>query len=446
LHVQVVRPFFNAHGIAQGFPHQRHDEPSNGLHSSDAAEPSGSDPKPSADERKIEVPLAKWTTEPVAPATSAYVAFLTERDPFESHCSSDTSCASSEKKKLIQRPQHAAPKEGRNEKDEHEEDNSVEKDIAVEAAVPQEATDWQVSTSDSSSEERSSEDAAQVAQHRYAVVSEYSSSARAGSSGASNTNLTSTSGSGSAGNTGSGTGGGSSGSGNDQGGSSSNGQGSGNDVKGSGEETMDNSGGNNSGGNSDENRSNNNKKKTPVAVATDVPHVGAHQHGSNAPENVLRDPMLQPQPPQVPGDDEQYHAVRVKKLQDKKRKRMNMRREYEEKVHQEMESPESSLGDGEVFLRPGKPVTLDKVLSFTKTARYVRVYKLWSENHALLMLICDCVCFTELSLRQARLSLSSIPTQHTVVCRESILTLPWESPSLFFFQCPTKTCCPKLAI
>jgi hypothetical protein len=63
--------------------------------------------------------------------------------------------------------------------------------------------------------------------------------------------------------------------------------------------------------------------------------------------------------------------ARERKLLDKKRKRMSMRREYEEKVQQEAESSESSSTDAAVCLRPGKPVTLDKVLSFTKVARLV---------------------------------------------------------------------------
>jgi hypothetical protein len=226
-----------------------------------------------------------------------------------------------------------------------------------------------------------------------AVVSEYSSS-RNGSSGASNTNAMSTSGSGSGGNTGSGTGsgtasgsnqGGSSGSGNDQGGISSNGNGSsgsGNDVKGSSEENMDNSGennsGENSGGNSDASNRPSVKVGPKVAFEAQDPS-NIHRHPMHASEPLhpyhnhhahFRDgsiPPLQNAPTDHQADDE---AVREKKIQDKKRKRMNMRREYEEKVEQEMESSEASQ-DREVLIRPGKPITLDKVLSFTKTPRLV---------------------------------------------------------------------------
>jgi hypothetical protein len=223
-----------------------------------------------------------------------------------------------------------------------------------------------------------------------AVVSEYSSS-RNDSSGASKSNAMSTSGSGSGGNTGSGTGsgtasgsnqGGSSGSGNDQGGISSHGNGSsgsGSDVKGSSEENMDNSGENNSGENSGGNSDGSNRAtvKFGPTVAFEVqdasnihrhpvhasePLQGTHHHSRYSHGSM---PTLHTSDSH--GNDE---AIREKKIQDKKRKRMNMRREYEEKVEQEMESSEASQ-DREVLIRPGKPITLDKVLSFTKTPRVV---------------------------------------------------------------------------
>jgi hypothetical protein len=234
---------------------------------------------------------------------------------------------------------------------------------------------------ESSSEGQNNQAVPQVAPMRYggpAVVSEYSSS-RAGSSGASNSNVMSTSGSGSGGNTGSGTAsgsnqGGSSGSGNDHGGISSNGNGSsgsGNDVKGSSEETMDNSGENNSGedsgGNSDGTNSIKKSAKNPVNIPLDAPHLNsAHRHASTASET--KDAASPAQPQSSIGEKDQ-NAVREKKLQDKKRKRMNMRREYEEKVEQEMESSEGSNGREEVVIKPGRPITLDKVLSFTKIPR-----------------------------------------------------------------------------
>ena len=55
----------------------------------------------------------------------------------------------------------------------------------------------------------------------------------------------------------------------------------------------------------------------------------------------------------------------------KKRRRMDKRREYEEEVQRELQdSSESS--DTCDSVKPGKPVTLDQVLSFTKTARFVQ--------------------------------------------------------------------------
>eukprot|EP00536_Pseudo-nitzschia_multiseries_P014250 jgi/Psemu1/38062/gm1.38062_g len=187
------------------------------------------------------------------------------------------------------------------------------------------------------------------------MVSEYSSSNR------------NTSGSGSGGNTGSGTGSGSnqggssgsgpsSGSGNDQGGISSNGNGSsgsGND-KGSSEEMMDNNGETNStensNGNSDEKSSKNTKIKPD---------------DNNA--NVTRFSPNPSEPSTQRSQDQ--NAAREKKLQDKKRKRMNMRRVYEDQMELDMGSSESSFEQG--VLRPGKPVTLDNAISFTKTAKLV---------------------------------------------------------------------------
>eukprot|EP00977_Amphora_coffeiformis_P008321 scaffold1879_cov178-Amphora_coffeaeformis.AAC.10 len=74
-----------------------------------------------------------------------------------------------------------------------------------------------------------------------------------------------------------------------------------------------------------------------------------------------------------PGQASEYEprhdgANREQKLLDKKRKRIEMRREYE--AQQQIESSESS--DPSVSLvRPGKPVTMDQVLRFSKIARIV---------------------------------------------------------------------------
>jgi hypothetical protein len=405
---QVVRPFFHAHGITQGFSQPRSDdndnETSNERPRSDfdfASEPSDSDQKRSAHERKLEVPVAAWNTSKPAVASSSHahgdhhesdssfkvVLARAKRKHFRKSAEDPTDDASntsssSEKGVRIQQSQHAEAQAFRNEEAPTNKEDKNDINVEAEQAAHQaEAADRQESASASSSEDRNKKDAPPVAPMRYgvpAVVSEYSSSARTGSSGASNNNLTSTSGSGSGGNTGSGTGsgsnqGGSSGSGNDQGGISSNGNGSsgsGNEVKGSSEETMDNSG-ENSGGNSDATNSKNEKGKNPAGVAADAPHVSSsHRHSANPIETTHRDSSVPAQPHSSQGEEGQI-ATREKKLQDKKRKRMNMRREYEEKVQQEMESSEGSHDRGELSLKPGRPVTLDKVLSFTKIARCV---------------------------------------------------------------------------
>jgi len=224
------------------------------------------------------------------------------------------------------------------------------------------------------------------------MVSEYSSSARNGSSGASNHNIMSTSGSGSGGNTGSGSNqGGSSGSGNDQGGTSSNGNGSsgsGNEIgKGSSEELM---------GNKEERNNNENSRErnvienlgTSVSKKANVktnsiilskhaaPNIGNTSHIlPNHPDSLHHNHHHQGLTSQrrlsnKSNHSEDKNATREKKLQDKKRKRMNMRREYEDQMEHEMESSESSNGR-EVVIRPGKPTTLDRAVSFTKTAKLV---------------------------------------------------------------------------
>ena len=206
------------------------------------------------------------------------------------------------------------------------------------------------------------------------MVSEYSSSGRNGSSGASNTNMMSASGSGSGGNTGSGTGsgsnqGGSSGSGNDQGGSS----GSGND------QGVMSSNGNGSSG------SGNDKGSSEEVMSHNMVETSKDSGDRSSPNNVknklnLQDANVRFSPnPSEPSsqrrlstrsnDTESLNAAREKKLQDKKRKRMNMRRVYEDKMEQDMGSSDSN--NEEENLCPGKPVTLDNAISFTTTAKLV---------------------------------------------------------------------------
>lgn len=179
----------------------------------------------------------------------------------------------------------------------------------------------------------------------------------------SNPPTSSASGSGSGGNTGSGTG---SGTGSNQGSS-----GSGNEGKNSSEEGKTGSSGEDGkirsgdGSNqedisgespqdgSDEADSNNRK------VSIEHPKHHHHHHVSGE-----GDQKMEPD-----NTNENREAIRERKLQDKKRKRIEMRREYEAQQH--LESSESSDQKTEVFFRPGRPVTFDQVLQFSKIARVV---------------------------------------------------------------------------
>lgn len=247
------------------------------------------------------------------------------------------------------------------------------------------------SSSTSSSEERADNDAPQeplhlqqeIIQREGAGIHHYATPLRIVSESSdmlscttSNAMATTTSGSG----TGSGSGG-NSGSGSPNGSS-----GSGNEGKGS---STDNANSEHSGGevksNSDENITS--KESKPVVETgrnaqnwkeyADASYATGALQQDVAP---IRNASAGVQPPSVafmhPIDaknessmNEGDHAVREKKLQDKKRKRMNMRREYEEQVQQQMESSESSQDPSEIFLRPGKPLLLDEALSFAKTTR-----------------------------------------------------------------------------
>jgi hypothetical protein len=215
------------------------DKPSNEKPSSDiATEPSDSDLKRSADERKLEVPVAVWNTSQSVASSSAHpsdpkrdhesdlssmivLAQVNRKhlkkpaeDPKNKGSNNSTNdgsntASSSDKRVQIQLPQHQQEEAFQNEEAVTNEDDSNNNGGEAEQAGAQveahsDTADRQESTS---AEDQNNQDAA--APLRYdvpAVVSEYSSSARTGSSGASNNNMMSTSGSGSGGNTGSGTG------------------------------------------------------------------------------------------------------------------------------------------------------------------------------------------------------------------------------------------------
>ena len=133
--------------------------------------------------------------------------------------------------------------------------------------------------------------------------------------------------------------------------------GSGGDGKGSSTDAGkgDNSGDQNS--NSDEN----NGDKQVKATDMDDEHVAATRHHHH--DTVHGKPLTI--------ESREGDVSREFKRMDKKRKRMNMRREYEEQVQHQLGSSESSGSIEDIVIRPGKPVTLETVLSFTKIARCV---------------------------------------------------------------------------
>jgi hypothetical protein len=158
-------------------------------------------------------------------------------------------------------------------------------------------------------------------------------------------------------------------SGSNQGSSGSGNGSSGNEGKGSSEDVgaKEEAGG---ASNSNSEDVNSDDRKAPDEMEIAHPVVARRHIAGAVAEGGANDAIMLDAPsPQTPTD--QNFAARERKLQDKKRKRMNMRREYEEKVQQEMESSESSATKGAILLRPGRPITLDKVLSFTKVARLV---------------------------------------------------------------------------
>jgi len=182
------------------------------------------------------------------------------------------------------------------------------------------------------------------------IVTDVSSSARTDSNSSSNQNSGSGSGSGSAGNTGTGSGSnqGSSGSGND---------GSGNDGKGSSEEATkeDKSC---EGTNEGSDGASSSCQKLGIGLA--VPVVHRHEPVTVEASKTGIAPNLDDVEMQEPDE-----AVRERKIQDKKRKRIEMRREYE--ALQESESSEN--GNNDTLFRPGRPVTLDQALQFSKIPR-----------------------------------------------------------------------------
>lgn len=344
--LQVVRPFFHAHGIlpaknasaSEGLQGAAESEGFTSFftttHSStnNSGSPSNSDmdKKPKAKPAPAEDP--EEDDADVGSDTSSMVVLARVKRKYrrsEESEESNTSLTSRERRVRIQEDRHvlAQADGGQGDNDEQNQDDDQ--------AAAQES-----SMSSSSSERRHVEVADPIrapAGLPPRIVTDISSSNRTDSN-ASNTN--SGSGSGSAENAGTG-------SGSNQGSS-----GSGNDAKGSSEDVAkeDNSG---EGTNEGSDGASSGNKKIGLGL-----HLGgvAHRHEGPCLEAATKHTALEDQVMQ-----ESEEAARERKLLVKKRKRIEMRREYEAQ-----QRTESSHGD---IFRPGHPVTLDQALVFSSIPR-----------------------------------------------------------------------------
>jgi hypothetical protein len=86
---------------------------------------------------------------------------------------------------------------------------------------------------------------------------------------------------------------------------------------------------------------------------------------------MMRPPPARPHEATPKRDDDENDPLREQKILDKKRKRMSMRREYEEQVQRDLASSDSSDSHSDLVLRPGLAVALDEVMSFSKKARII---------------------------------------------------------------------------
>jgi hypothetical protein len=118
------------------------------------------------------------------------------------------------------------------------------------------------------------------------------------------------------------------------------------------------------------------KKIAETSQQLEKPLIHHHNHaGKKIPvvDHTPKDPLeTSVEEPEPPASNANAVITKEEKLMEKKRKRMSARKEYEEDLRQMRDSSESSskLNDADVF-EPGKPVTLEDVLSFSKSARYV---------------------------------------------------------------------------
>ncbi|KAL3790596.1 hypothetical protein HJC23_008802 [Cyclotella cryptica] len=116
------------------------------------------------------------------------------------------------------------------------------------------------------------------------------------------------------------------------------------------------------------------KKRADSLQESDKPLIHHHNHSAKKSaavdvSGVHKDLETILEDPQQPNSNSN-HITKEEKLIEKKRKRMSARKEYEEEWQRQMrDSSESSSRNETCTLEPGKPVTLEDVLSFTKTAR-----------------------------------------------------------------------------
>jgi len=103
---------------------------------------------------------------------------------------------------------------------------------------------------------------------------------------------------------------------------------------------------------------------------TEKPHIHYHHHHHGLRETVENGAKLLSEGSNAGPELDQEEVSKEKIMEKKRKRRMNMRREYEEEVQRQTgDSSESSSIADEAALDAGSPVSLEEVLSFTKIAR-----------------------------------------------------------------------------
>jgi hypothetical protein len=168
------------------------------------------------------------------------------------------------------------------------------------------------------------------------------------------------------------------------------------------------------------------KKKVEIPLQSEKPMIHYHNHGGKKAPMVDNLPQEEPEPmmdePEMPNSNNNV-ITKEEKLMEKKRKRMSARKEYEEEWQRQMrDSSESSARNDTSTLEPGKPVTLEDVLSFTKTARYVDSSDVGSWNIHICTAHHIFPCHTGCLCRHCLLSLPFTPTLPLLSSQASTLT------------------------